>query len=156
MIDMKRDVVSTTDREILLTRVYDAPRERVFELWTKPEHVDRWWGPRGYSTQTESMDVRPGGTWKYLMTHAQHGTFDNLISYREVVRPERLVYSHGTFTEHEQFHVTVTFEAQGDKTRLTMHLVFPNPEVLVQARKYGADQGGHETLARLAELLASP
>jgi hypothetical protein len=51
MIEMKRDVLSTTDREIILTRVYAAPRERVFEVWTKPEHVSRWWGPHGFTTQ---------------------------------------------------------------------------------------------------------
>jgi uncharacterized protein YndB with AHSA1/START domain len=154
MIEMKRDVLSTTDREITLTRVYDAPRERVFEVWTRPEHISRWWGPHGFTTVTESMDVRPGGTWKYVMKHAEHGEFDNLITYREVVRPERLVYSHGTSTETEQFHVTVTFAEQGGKTRLTMHSVWPSAEAFEAVRKFGVEKGGNETLDRLTEHLA--
>ncbi len=153
MIEMKRDVLSTPDRELTLTRVYAAPREQVFEAWTRPEHISRWWGPHGFTTRTESMDVRPGGTWKYVMKHAEHGEFDNLITYREVVRPERLVYSHGTSTEPEQFRVTVTFVEQGGKTRLTMHSVWPSAEALEAVRKFGAEKGGQETLDRLTEHL---
>ena len=90
MIDMKRDVTSTTDRELVVMRVLDAPRELVFKAWTEPEHLARWWGPRGSTTKTHTMDVRPGGTWHYVMHHAEHGEFDNLITYREVERPSRL------------------------------------------------------------------
>ncbi|AKI98852.1 uncharacterized protein YndB with AHSA1/START domain [Archangium gephyra] len=155
MIDMKRDVKSTSDRELVLVRVLNAPRELVFKTWTEPEHVEKWWGPRGYTTKTHKMDVRPGGTWHYLMTHAEHGEFDNLITYREVVRPERLVYSHGTSEEPEQFQVTVTFANEGGKTRLTMHSVWPSAEVLAAMKKYGAEEGGKHTMDKLEEHLAT-
>ncbi len=154
MIDMKRDVTSTSDREIVLSRVLDAPRELVFKAWTEPEHVGRWWGPRGFTTKTHSMDVRPGGTWHYLMHSDTAGDFDNLITYREVVRPARLVYSHGTSDEPEQFHVTVTFAEEGRKTRLTMHMVWPTAAAFEAVRKFGVAEGGNQTLDRLVEFLA--
>lgn len=155
MIDMKRDVTSTSGREIILTRVLNAPRELVWKTWTEPKHVDQWMGPRGFKTKTDSMDVRPGGTWHYVMSHAEYGSFDNLITYREVVRPERLVYSHGTSEEPEQFHVTVTFVEEGGKTRLTMHSVWPSVEAFEAVRKFNVEDGGKQTLERLAEHLAT-
>jgi uncharacterized protein YndB with AHSA1/START domain len=154
MIEMKRDVASTTGREIILTRVYDAPRERVFEAWTKPEHLSRWWAPNGFTLVTESMDVRPGGTWKYVMKHAEYGASDNLNTYTEVVRPARLVYSYGTSAQGDQFQVTVTFEEQGGKTRLTMHCVWPSAEAFEAMRKLGVDKVASETLDRLSAHLA--
>ncbi|MFE8603971.1 SRPBCC family protein [Archangium violaceum] len=151
MMDMKRDVKSTSDREIVRVRVLNAPRELVFKTWTEPEHVDKWWGPRGFTTKTHRMDVKPGGSWHYLMSHAEHGEFDNLITYREVVRPERLVYSHGTSEEPEMFQVTVTFADEGGKTRLTMHSVWPTAEALEAVKKYGAEEGGKQTLDKMQE-----
>jgi len=153
MSEMKRDV-STTDRELLFTREYNAPRERVFEAWTNPEHISRWWGPHGFTTETKAMDVRPGGTWKHVMKHAAYGEFDNLATYREVVRPERLVYSHGSGTETEQFRVTVTFAEEGGKTRITLHYVWPSAEALEAVRKFGVEKGCNETLDRLTAHLA--
>jgi uncharacterized protein YndB with AHSA1/START domain len=97
------------------------------------------------------MEVKPGGSWHYLMSHAEHGEFDNLITYREVVRPERLVYSHGTSEEPEQFQVTVTFADEGGKTRLTMHSVWPTAEALEAVKKYGAEEGGKQTLDKMQE-----
>ena len=89
---------------------------------------------------------------------AEHGAFDNLITYREVVRPERLVDSHGTSTEPEQFQVTVTFEARGSKTLLTMRSVWPSADLLAATLaavgELGVKKGGQETLDRLAEHLA--
>jgi uncharacterized protein YndB with AHSA1/START domain len=154
MIDMKRDVKSTTDRELVLMRVLDAPRALVFKAWTEPEHVDRWWGPRGCTTKTQTMDVRPGGTWHYLMTTPPAGDFDNLITYHEVVRPERLVYSHGSSEEPEQFHVTVTFAEEGGKTRLTMHSVWPTATAFEAVKKFGVVEGGKQNLDKQEEYLA--
>ena len=61
------EAVDTADREITITRVFNAPRELVFKAWTDPKHVDRWWGPRGFQTQTSEMDMRPGGVWRFVM-----------------------------------------------------------------------------------------
>lgn len=144
----------TSDREMVLTRTFDAPRDVVWKAWTDPNHVAQWWGPRGFTTTVHAMDVRPGGFWKYVM-HGPDGTdYDNYVSYLEVVRPERLVYNHGSFeNDPAQFHVTVTFAEQGGKTRLTMRSVLPTVEQFEQVKKFGAIELGNQTLDRLGEHL---
>jgi uncharacterized protein YndB with AHSA1/START domain len=151
-------MMSSADREIHASRLFDAPRERLFQLWTDPVHVGKWWGPRGFTTTTHAMDVRPGGEWRFIM-HGPDGTdYKNRIVYIEVVPPERLVYMHAGEEETEaiKFHVTVTFAAEGAKTRLTTRMVFDTPEdrALV-ADKYGAVEGLRQTLDRLEELVAN-
>jgi len=84
-----------SDREIIISRVYDAPRDLVWEAMTDPKHVVHWWGPRGFSTTTEVMDVRPGGTWKHVMRGPDGTEYPNKSIFVEVVKPERLVYTHG-------------------------------------------------------------
>lgn len=143
----------TADREIVTTRLYDAPRDLVFGAWTDPEHIGQWWGPNGFTTTVHEMDVRPGGLWRFMM-HGPDGTdFPNRVAYEEVVRPERLVYMHGSDAEPEVFHVTVTFADEGGKTRLTLRSVFPTAEALAAVMKFGAVEGAHQTLARLAAYL---
>jgi uncharacterized protein YndB with AHSA1/START domain len=147
-----------SDREMVFERVLDAPRELVFEVWTDPNHVGQWWGPDGFTTTTQAMDVRPGGRWRYIM-HGPDGTeYPNLIVYIEVVKPERLVYSHGSGEEgdhHSDFQTTVTFEDQAGKTKVTMRGIFPSAEALEYVIKhFKADVGGQQTIARLAEYVA--
>ncbi len=143
----------TADREIVVTRVIDAPCELVFDAFTDPRHVGRWWGPDGFTTTTHSMDVRPGGVWKFVM-HGPDGTdYGNRIVYDEVVRPERLVYRHEGEEGDEpvNFRTTVTFVAEGRRTRLTLRAVFATAaERAHVAEKYGAVEGAHQTVARLA------
>jgi len=139
-------------RTIAATRVFDAPRELVFDTWTDAKHISNWWGPRGFTTTTHEMDVRPGGRWLFVM-HGPDGTdYDNEVVYHEVVRPERLVYTHGP---SPVFDVTVTFEEVGGKTHMTMRLVFASAEFRNQvAEEFGAVEGLHQTLDRLEEELA--
>jgi uncharacterized protein YndB with AHSA1/START domain len=148
---------STADREISATRIFDAPRELVFKMWTEPEHVAKWWGPDGFTNTIQQMEVRPGGVWKFVM-HGPDGTdYPNKIVFIEVVKPERLVYQHGGGDESDpvSFHVTVTFEARGNKTKLTMRSIFPTAEQRnLVVEKYGAIEGMNQTLGRLADLLA--
>jgi uncharacterized protein YndB with AHSA1/START domain len=149
---------STADREIVLSRLFDAPREVVWEAWTDPEQVVKWWGPRGFTTTIAKMDVRPGGEWRHTM-HGPDGTdYPNRSRFLEVVKPERLVYAHAGGTKGRpgvQFQSTWTFEARGAKTRLTLRMVFPTAQARdVIVKEYGAVEGGKETLGRLAEHLA--
>ena len=150
---------STSDpaREILVMREFDAPRELVFDAWTKPEHVAQWWGPTGFTTTIERMDVRPGGVWKHVMHGPDGVDYPNKSVFEEVVRPERLVYSHGGVKPGDaevRFRVTVTFEDVGGKTRLTMRSVFPSAEERDRVvRDYGALEGAQQTLSRLAQYL---
>jgi uncharacterized protein YndB with AHSA1/START domain len=140
---------STSEREIVATRVFDAPRDLVFEAWTSPEQVAQWWGPNGFTTTTHSMDVRPGGEWIFVM-HGPDGTdYKNHIVYREVVRPERLVYDH---VSGPLFRATVVFSAEGDKTRISMQMLFETAELRNQvAEKFGAVEGLNQTLNHLEE-----
>ena len=140
------------------TRVLDAPRTRVFQLWTDPKHIGQWWGPRGFTTTTHAMDVRPGGVWRFVMHGPDGRDYQNRIVFEEVVRPERIVYRHTGEENIEpvQFRTTVTFEDLGGKTRLTLHARFPSREDRERViRDYGADKGLVQTLARLADYLVS-
>lgn len=148
----------TADREIVITRTVDAPRELVWDAMTDPSHVVHWWGPRGFTTTMEKMDVRPGGVWKHVM-HGPDGTdYPNSSVFREVVKPERIVYSHGggkAGGPGAHFMATWTFEALGDKTRVTIHMVFDTAaDRDMVVREYGAVEGGKQTLERLGEYLA--
>ena len=151
-------VAAVTDREIVVSRVFEAPRELVWEAWTNPEHVVRWWGPRGFTTTIEIMDVRPGGMWKHVM-HGPDGTdYPNRCVFIEVAKPERIVYSHGGGTKGRRgvrFEATWTFEALNrHQTRVTMRGVFPSAEDRERVvKEYGAIEGGKQTLERLGEHL---
>jgi uncharacterized protein YndB with AHSA1/START domain len=140
-------------RSIITTRVFDAPRALVFKAWSDPKHLAEWWGPTGFTTTTRRFEFKPGGVWRFVM-HGPDGTdYQNRITFDEIVKPEKLVYHHGGSAEGEpvQFDVTVAFEALGDKTRVTMHAVFPTAaERNRVAEKYGAIEGAQQTFARLA------
>lgn len=144
------------DREIVATRVFDAPRDLVWKAWTDPEHVVQWWGPRGFATTTYSMEVKPGGVWRFVMHGPDGVDYQNKITYVEVVRPERLVYKHGGDKDVEpvNFEVTVSFEDLGGKTRLHMQMLFPSAKAReFTVEKYGAVEGLSQTLGRLEEHL---
>jgi uncharacterized protein YndB with AHSA1/START domain len=147
-----------SDREFSITRIFDAPRELVWQAWTDPKHVAQWWGPRGFTTTIEEMDVRPGGVWKQVM-HGPDGTdYPNKSVFKEVVKPERIVYSLGGGKKGApgvHFEATWTFDALDDgKTRVTIRMVFPSAEDRDKiVKEYGAIEGGKQTLERLAEHL---
>jgi len=144
---------NTSDREIVATRVFDAPRELVWKAWTDPKHIARWWGPNGFRNTISLMEVKPGGVWEFVM-HGPDGTdYKNKIVYGEVIEPVRLTYDHvsGPF-----FHVTVTFIELGGKTQLTMRMVFDTAAARDKADKqFGAVEGMSQTLGRLRDLLPS-
>lgn len=144
-------------RELILTRVFDAPRELVFDAWTDPKHVAEWWGPRGYTITLTEMDVRTGGVWKFDM-HGPDGTvWVSKADYIEVVKPERLVYMLGDEQSGDEgsFHVTVTFTEQGDKTLLRLRMLMKTAEQREQAVAFGAIPLGEQTLDKFGEFLAT-
>jgi len=145
-------------REIVITRVFDAPREVVFEAMADPKRVAQWWGPRGFTTTIHEMDLRPGGAWRQTM-HGPDGTdYPSKSVFLEVVKPERIRYSMSGGKKGEpahQFESTWTFEAQGKKTKLTLRMVFASAEVReMVVKEYNAIEGGQQTLSRLGEYLA--
>ena len=149
-----------SDREILITRVFEAPRELVWQAWTDPDAISQWWGPVGFTTTTHSRDMRPGGVWAFTMHGPDGGDYRNRITYDEIVPGERLVYHHGGDEQTVQvtFQTTVTFAAaDGDpgKTKLTMRMVFPSAAERERiCKEYGAVEGGMDTVSRLSAYVA--
>lgn len=145
----------TNVHEIVISRRFNAPRDLVFEAWTQAEHLDRWMGPRGYTTTTQSFDFRVGGEWRYLMRHSEHGEFPNRTRYLEIVPNERLVYDldSGVDGDTDVYRVTVTFVTVGAQTEVTMRTRFASEEALEAVKRFGAVEGGEQTLARLGEAL---
>ena len=138
-------------REIVTTRVFDAPREMVFAAWSDPEQLNQWWGPRGFSNTFETCDVRPGGVWKYVMHGPEGRDFPGEIHFLEVVEPERIVMDH---LSPPQFRLTAVFEEMGSLTKLTFRQLFATPEIHEAVKRY-AMPGNEENLDKLAEHLAA-
>lgn len=113
---------STADREFVHSRRIDAPRERVFRAFAEPEHLARWWGPKGFTSTFHTFELRPGGCWRFVM-HGPDGTdHPNESVFREVVAPERVVFEHLSKGHH--FLMTITFTAQGNQTLVGWRQVF--------------------------------
>lgn len=145
--------------EIVMSRVFAAPRELVWQAWTDPRHVGNWWGPNGFTTTTHSMDFRPGGLWRYTMHGPDGRDYPNRIEYLEINPPSRLRYKHSgePGSEPVRFHTDVSFEpagAGGGHTRVTMRSVFPSAsERDFVIRTYNAVEGGKQHLANLEDYL---
>ncbi len=147
-------------REIVVSRVFDAPRELVWKVWTEPEHVAQWWGPRGFSTTIHEMDVRPGGVWKQTLHGPDGMDYPNHSVFKEVVKPERIVFTHGgkrAGGPGVSFQSTWTFESLGEnKTRVTMRGVFASAAERDRVvKEFNAIEGGNQTMERLGEHLAN-
>jgi uncharacterized protein YndB with AHSA1/START domain len=147
-------VTTPSDREIRMTRVFDAPRDLVFEAHSSCEHMSNWWGPRKYEVASCEMDFRPGGTWRIV--HRADGEDDQGFhgEFREIVRPERIVW---TFEwEGMPGHVsveTLTLEEQGGKTTVTATSVHDSQEDRDGMLQSGMEEGAAETYDRLDEYL---
>jgi uncharacterized protein YndB with AHSA1/START domain len=154
----KTSIAESKDRELVFTRIFDAPRELVWKAWTEPEHIAQWWGPKGFTTTIHEMDVRPGGIWRQTM-HGPDGTdYPNECVFIEVLKPERIAYTLSGGKKGDPVHqvqTTWTFESEGDKTKLTLHMLFPSAAVMEHiVRTYRAAEGAIQTLERLVEQLA--
>jgi uncharacterized protein YndB with AHSA1/START domain len=158
--------LAAADETLVVTRLYDAPRELVWKAWTEAERLMRWWAPQGCTTPFCKVDLRVGGLFRYCMRMPEGRDIWGRGVYREIVAPARLVYTdsfadadgnavppayYGMSASHPaESLVTVTFEAQGGKTRLTLRHAIP---MAVEERK-GVEQGWGEMLERLAADLA--
>ena len=164
-VKKKQLIQDTLDREIVITRIIDAPRELVWKAWTESEHLARWWAPKGCSTPFCTVDLRPGGRFHFCMQMPDGGKVWGIGVYREIVEPERLVYTdsfsdekgnpvppsrYGMSESHpDETVVTVTFDEYQGKTTLTLrHSISKS----VKERE-GTEQGWKEMLERLAEHL---
>jgi len=143
-------------QEIVMTRLFDAPRELVFKAYTDPNLIPQWWGPKNLTTTVDKMDVREGGVWRFVQRDSEGNEYAFHGVYHAIVSPERLVY---TFEfEGMPGHVllaTVTFEELNDgKTKLTDRSVFQSVEDRDGMLQSGMEEGAAESMDRFAELLA--
>ena len=143
------------NREATATRVFDAPRELVWEAMTNPEHIKRWYGPRDTQIVSCEVDLRPGGRFRYVMLGREGYEVAFSGTYREVVRPERVVntWCFEPMPEHEALE-TATWDEEDGRTTVRMSIVFPTPEEFAGWAGSGAFGGWSETLDRLAEVVA--
>jgi uncharacterized protein YndB with AHSA1/START domain len=146
----------TADREIVISRVIDAPRELVFEAFTQVRHLSHWWGPEGFTTTTRSFEFRVGGEWNFVM-HGPDGTdYQEWICWTEIEPPEAIAMLHGESRgDPNAFESLLTFAPDGAGTRIEMRTVFPTPQLREDAvEKYHAIEGGRQTLSNLAAYVA--
>lgn len=151
---LSEHVEDTSEREMLITRVVDAPRDLVWKIWTEPEHVKEWWGPNGFTNTIHKFDLVPGGEWSLTMHGPDGADYPNQIRFIEIIRSERLVYDHGQPEDGGSFRTFVHFSDEGGKTRVTMKGVFKTAEyrqLLID--KYGALEGQQQHIARMEDYL---
>jgi uncharacterized protein YndB with AHSA1/START domain len=147
-------MTETADREIVTTTVIAAPRARVFEAWVDPVQMVQWWGPNGFTTTMQEMDVRPGGVWQFIMHGPDGVDYKNKSIFEEIVTPERIVYAH---LSGPAFRMTTTFDEQGGRTTVTMRMVFESAKERDQAVKvFGAVEGAKQSLTRLGQHVMRP
>lgn len=147
------EVIKKSDRELTISRVLDAPRELVWEMWTNPEHIKHWWGPNGFTNTIYKMDVKEGGEWDFTM-HGPDGTdYRATHHFVELKKPERIVLIH---TTAPKFQMEATFTAQGNKTLMTLNSKFESAEQLQEVIKLvKADQGLKQNVDKLEEYITT-
>lgn len=148
-------VTTAGDREIVMTRVFDAPRPLVFAAFTRPELLKRWFGPRGWSLVVCEVDLKVGGTFRFVLRGPDGAEMGMRGVYRELVPPERSVHMESFDQFPGESQVTTVLVEQGGKTTLTATVLYPSQEVRDAVVKSGMEHGAAESYDRLAELLAS-
>ena len=143
------------DREIVLTRVFEAPRERVFDALTTADQLERWFGPRGWSLALCEVDRRVGGAWRFVLRGPDGAAMGMHGTYREITRPDRLVHTEALDGYPGESVVTTVLVEHAGETTLTATVVSPSREVRDAVLASGMEHGAAECHDKLAELLAS-
>jgi len=149
---------SALEREVVITRIFNAPRDMVFKAWTDPKQMEQWWGPHCFTNPVCELDVRPGGAWRIVMRAPDGVEYECGGIYSEVVKPERLVFTNNAY-DHEgksllEGVTSVTFAAQGDKTKLTLETRMVGKVSYAAQMLAGMEAGWNQSLDRLADLVA--
>jgi len=140
------------NREIRNTRIFKAPIDLMWEVWTNPEHIVNWWGPSGFTNTIHTMDFQEGGEWKLTM-HGPDGTnYPNRSIFKEIIPFKKIVYEH--FNPH--FITTVLFEAKGEETQIDWSLLFDTAEMRdIVVKAHNAEEGQKQNLEKLGKYLLS-
>lgn len=141
---VNNDTRATDEYEFIASRVFDTPRNLVYEAWTNPDHLAQWWGPNGFKNTFHEFDLRPGGTWQFVM-HGPNGVdYPNKSEFVEI-GPERIVLRH---VSAPRFQITAILEDLGGSTRLTWRQLFETVSEYNAAKKY-ATEANEQNLNRL-------
>lgn len=142
----------TASRSLTISRLFNAPVELVWKVWTEPWHIKNWWGPNGFTNTIFKMDMKPGGEWDFIIHGPDGIDYKNKSMYREVVKYEKLVYDH---LSGPKFQSTVRFTKQGDKTLIGIKMVIETPELREQTVKtFKADEGLNQNMDKLEVYLS--
>jgi uncharacterized protein YndB with AHSA1/START domain len=145
------------DREIVIARVIDAPRESVFDAWTDPEQIVAWFGPNGLRIETHKIDIRPGGVWRFDMI-GPDVRYDNRMTFLRIEPPRLIEVDHGPDKDDDpgKFRMLITFDEQSNgKTVLTLRQMHPTRAQRDAGIGFGAVEFGYQTLDKLAHHLAA-
>jgi uncharacterized protein YndB with AHSA1/START domain len=148
-------VTTPTDREVVMTRVFDAPRQMVFDAFSKPELLKRWFGPRGWSLDVCEVDLRVGGGFRFVLRGPDGRLMGMRGVYREIVPPERSVHMESFDDFPGESQVTAVFVEEGGTTTMTATVQYPTREIRDMVIQSGMEHGAAESYDKLAELLAS-
>lgn len=143
----------TTDREIVCSRLFNEPREKVFQAFTDPNRLAQWWGPKDFTNVIHEFDFRPGGKWRLTMQAPNGAKFANESQFVEIVKHERIVFEHLEPVHH--FKMTMTFAEHTGKTQLTWRMVFDTAEEVARIKSFilEANQQNFDRLeAQLAKM----
>jgi uncharacterized protein YndB with AHSA1/START domain len=152
----KNNSVSSNDREIVTSRLINAPRELVWKVWTDPKHITNWWGPNGFSTTTSEFNFQNGGTWRFIMHGPDGVDYPNRIVYEDISEPNYLCYRHageGDFAD-TKFEAEVTFADMNGQTKITLRTIFATAQERdFVVENYGAIEGAEQTLERFGNFV---
>ncbi len=142
------------DREIVLARVINAPRELVFSAWVDPLHLPQWFGPAGFSIESKFIDLRVGGEWRFDMIARDGTRYTNRIHFLRIEKPHLIVFNHSVDKDNDpgMFRTTLTFDEQSDgKTVITLRQLHPTKTQRDGGVGFGAVEYGYQTLDKLAQ-----
>jgi uncharacterized protein YndB with AHSA1/START domain len=147
----------TLEREVVLSRVIDAPRDLVYAAWADPSQIQIWFGPEGFAIETKEIDLRPGGVWRFDMIAGDGTRYDNRMRFLRMEAPLLIEAEHGSDRDDDpdRFRMLVTFDEQSNgKTVLTLRQMHPSKERRAQVIGFGAVEYGGQTLEKLARHVA--
>ena len=148
---MSNTTYDAAKRQLHMTRLLKAPVELVWEVWTNPEHIAKWWGPEGFTTTMHTMDLKSGGEWRLTMHGPDGKNYPNRSEFVEVVPLQKIVYQH----YNPDFVTTVIFEPQGKQTKLDWTMQFESTDMLDTVVKvFKADKGLEQNGDKLEQYLA--
>lgn len=141
---------ASPDREIVSARVFDSPRDKVYDAWTDPAKLARWWGPKDFTNEFETFDPRPGGAWRFTMRGPDGTAYPQHSVFVEVVPRKRIVFDHHP---PHAYRGVVTIESQGTGTRVTFRMIHETAEECEQVKPYVVP-GNEQNFDRLETILA--